>query len=279
MLWFTSVRLSVIATYGIQLGLLLAAIVAFLFLRIDQIGVWILGMFLTLATGVSEAWRVTGRVLAGVEYRPSGRYTPDEQRSFLSGTNIATALFLPLFLTTYLHPGVESSYLPSVMIWLLICSLAWFRFGPSISLNALTVAVFIFGTSLPLILGFAADVNGEMALPTPPLERLGAPYTIMVGLSVVISIGLKTHKRLPEGTESLIRHYEQRDNAIALTGTVSAMLAFVGFIVTLIIGPESSRYDRLNWLILIYVVLSVAAASWRWWVEQPGPDSASVESR
>jgi hypothetical protein len=278
-LWFASVRLSVRAIYSIQLFLLLAAIALFLVLRVEQIGVWILGMFLTLATGVSEAWRVTTRVVSGVEYRPAGLYTVDEQRSFLSGTNIATALFLPLFLTTYLHPQTESSYLPSVMIWVLIGSLTWFRYGPSIRLNALTVWVFVFGTSLPLILAFAADAKGEITLPTPPLERLGTPYTIMAGLLVVIGLSLRAHKKLPKGAESLLEHYAQPNHAIALTGAVSASLALLGFIAALIMGSQSSRYDRFNWLILIYIVFSVTAACWQWWVDQPGPETANVDSR
>jgi hypothetical protein len=272
MLWFASLWLSVKVTYGIQAILLLIAIVVFMSMPVERVSVWVLGMFLTLAMGVSEAWRVATRVLAGVEYRPNGQYTSGEQRLFLSGTNIATALLLPLFLFTYLHPQTEQSYLPSVMIWLLLGSLLWFMYGSSADYRVVTRWAFFFGTSLPLILGVAAHFQGEIALPTPPLARLGGLYTIMAGTVVVMGISIKSHKKLPKNKDALVEHYLQPNNAIVLTGSVSALLAFIGLVISLILGGQSSRYDRFNWLILLYVIFSAASFCWGWWVALPGPE-------
>lgn len=276
-LWFASLRLSVEATYGIQAFLLLTAIIVFTFWPVEQVGVWTLGMFLTLAMGVSEAWRVTSRVLAGIEYRPSGLYTQYEQRGFLSGANIATALFLPLFLLTYLHPQTEQSYLPFVLIWLLAGSLSWFRYGSSTNYRRVTFWAFVFETSLPVTLGIAAQMQGEIALPTPPpLEHWGGLYTIIVGSLATLGISIAIHKKMPRNKDALIEHYLQPNNAITLTGGVSALLALFGCLISLILGGQSSQYNKFESLMSIYICFSIAALFWGKFVASPGPEEGAA---
>ncbi|HSU17224.1 hypothetical protein [Longimicrobium sp.] len=278
-LWFASLWLSVKAIYGIQGLLLLTVIGLFMLLRVEWISVWILGMFLTLAMGVSEAWRVTTSVLAGLEYRPNDNYSLNEQRSFLSGANVATALFLPLFLSTYLHLQTESSYLPFVMVWLLAGSLVWFRYGSSANYRRMSLWAAVFGISLPLELAVAAHMKGEIALPEPPLACVGGMYSIMAGLlAVVMGVSLKTHKQMPRTQQALVEHYAQPNNAIALTGAVCGFFAFVGLLSIVFAGGPSTRYDRFNWLILIYVLFAAAASGWAWWVAQPGPKEEAANA-
>jgi hypothetical protein len=263
-LWFFSLQFSLLATAIVQACMLLGAIVFMLFFPLSPIRVCIFGVFLTLAMGVSEAWRVTTRVVAGVQYRPTGAYTTDEQRLFLGGTNIATALFLPLFLTTYLHPRTEPLYLVFVTIALLTGYFLWFRYGGSRHYKAWTAVAFCFGISLPLILAFAARMKGEVALPWKlPLERLGAPITFMTFMATLgLAATMTTYMTMYVKKQSFVTYFIQKNNAIELTAVASTLLAYLGYLTTFGLGTmekQGSQHDRLNWLTFIYIAFSLAA--------------------
>lgn len=263
LLWCLSLRDSPVLFVVIQLLILLIGIVL-VFLRFDAISVCIFGVFLALAMGVSEAWRVTIRVIKGIEYRPSGKYSVRERRIFLGATNIATALFLPLFLTTYLHPNTKPVYLFLITVTLVIGYLLWFIWGQKKSYDFWRLVVFGFGTSLPAVLALGAQMNGKVPLPERlPLDRLGSPITFMGLLSTPILYSIWSHINLAAKKQSAFLYYSLTHNAVALTGSTAALLACTGFLVAFGIdvgNSELSTEDRVSWLISIYMSISLVAS-------------------
>ena len=248
--------------------MLLIAIV-FVFLQSGPILVSIFGVFLTLAMGVSEAWRFTTRVWARVEYRPSGRYTTEEQHLFLAGTNIATALFLPLFLTTSLHPQTEPSYLLFVILALVVGYLLWFNYSTSWSYKIWTAVSFLFGISLPWILAIGAQTRGQVTQPSPlQLESLGPLFTLLGSVSTVgFGAASLTYIKMYIEKQSFGAHFVHSTNAIELTAVVSVLLAYIGYFTAFglrTMNNPSLQSNRLNWLILIYVSLSAMTFSFVW---------------
>ncbi len=84
------------------------------------------GLLLTLAMGVCEAWRFTARVLNDKEYRPDGNFNDATKRYYLGGANLATALFLPIFLWTAFHPATTRLYLPAAFVVLTVQYVLWY---------------------------------------------------------------------------------------------------------------------------------------------------------
>ena len=85
------------------------------------------GLLLTLAMGVCETWRFIARVLNDIEYRPDGQFSAETKQYYLGGANLATALFLPIFLWTALHPATTRVYVIAAFMLLAFQYAAWYR--------------------------------------------------------------------------------------------------------------------------------------------------------
>ena len=117
------------------------------------------GLLLTLAMGVCETWRFTARVLNDIEYRPDGNFAEETKRLYLGGANLATALFLPIFLWTAFHPATTRAYLVAAFILLIIQYIAWFLDRTETKQTWWPVVGALLGYLYPLVVSIGASID------------------------------------------------------------------------------------------------------------------------
>lgn len=270
--WFVSLRTSLVVSSLAQAGVLMVAVAVVFFFGGGPLRVCVFGVFLTLAMGVAEAWRVTTRMLGGVEYRPRNPYRRNDSDFFLAATNVATAIFLPLFLTTFLHSQTQLLYFGLVNVLLISGYLGWFIMGRTENYKRWTFVAFFFGISLPIVLAVGAQLRDKVHVPHPHLEALGA--LLALGMAVLsfapVTLRLREYIRMARSNnpfEAFTAYFLQVENAVGLTGVISAILATLGLFAVagvVIADGNSEALDRVNWLVLAYVVFVFVTAFYRW---------------
>ncbi|MGJ5814448.1 UbiA prenyltransferase family protein [Paludibaculum fermentans] len=233
----------------------------------SQVGRWIwvctFGILTTLVMGVSEAWRVTTRILKGIDYRPAGPYTDTERALYLGGTNLATASLIPSFLLTSLHPATTSIYLSSIIILLALQYICWFvdrtpnkgTYWPTLGL--------VFGFLIPLAIGMGTRFDSGIVILTGAKlpEQLSDFVTITSVFVLIIGYFIK------EYWQSFLRRDQRVQMAsiflstevcLVFTGIVSALLGILmpilGFIYPAVFGAISSGLaNRMAILLRAYL--------------------------
>lgn len=230
------------------------------------------GILLTLAMGVSEAWRVTSRVLHRTEFRPAA-YTADELIYYRGGTNAATALFLPCFLITAVHPATTQTYLWSVFFLLIIGYLIWFLDRkPQKSPHWPTIGV-LYGLTLPVVVSLCTRIDGALPPVGPPdktLATIGSVITISAFLSAPLLYFCRVlQKRLKPG--AILLGCISARACVAITGTsASLILLLIGgawIVVKVMIGTSAAAEARIvqvyvAYLIVIALCILYSAISW-----------------
>jgi len=230
------------------------------------------GILLTLAMGVSEAWRVTSRILHGTEFRPSP-YSADELIYYRGGANAATALFLPCFLITAVHPATTRTYLWWILLLLIVGYLMWFLDRrPQKSPHWPTIGV-VYGITLPVVVSLCTRIDGSLPLVGPPdqtLTTIGTVLTICAILALPLAYFRRVLvKRLKPG--ALLLGCMSARVCVAITGTTASLiLLLIGgawIVVKVMIGTSAAAEARIvqvyvAYLIVIALCLLYSLISW-----------------
>lgn len=237
--WISTFRFSLIMLLAFA-ALMIASIVARTqaFVLPDSLAsflqVFSFGLLLTLVMGVSESWRVSTRTRDDVEYGPPGVYGQSDASLYLSGTNLATSLFFPFFLVTFLHPSTTYMYMALVLALLILQFALWFAFASNWTHEIWSKLGLAFGLSLPVIVVFGANFSMSMpfvneALTIPDFFDVGGPITIFIGyVSYLVWLKLPLIGQiLPEIN---IRYFLRVRPCLALTGlAASVALILISF--------------------------------------------------
>ncbi len=201
-----------------------------LVLHYDLIQVFTFGILMTLSMGVSESWRVTTRVRDGVEYGPPGVYDQDDTELYLSGTNLAAALFLPFLLITFFHPSTNSLYIWGVLIFIILQYVIWFSMVDKWPHQAWSIAGIFFGLVLPTLIALGTEVKNNAPFSTqlfdiPSFFNVSGPLAILIGYLTLIAKKTSLIKNIvPKLKISSFTHLRP---CVALTGLVAAVILLV----------------------------------------------------
>jgi hypothetical protein len=225
------------------------------------------GTVMTLLMGVSEAWRVTTRVLNNQDLR-SSPYSQREKNFHLGGTNLATALFIPFFLLTFLHPSTTGLYLLLFLFLLAGQYVSWFidrtptksTLWPSVGVGS--------GLLVPIMIGVCAyfarnfeffkfkSVPNELG---PLVEVIGADLGLASFLAVrCVHQIVKERKNFP--SESRLISFLTPYPCICLTGILSAFFSSAIMIYGVSANFAASTEARLANLIAVYTLITLACA-------------------
>ncbi|MEA2236685.1 MAG: geranylgeranylglycerol-phosphate geranylgeranyltransferase [Thermoanaerobaculia bacterium] len=219
------------------------------------------GILLTLAMGVAEAWRVTSRILRGVEFRPA-EYTQDELIYYHGGTNAATALFLPCFVITAVHPATTRPYLWWVTVLLAVGYVAWFSDRTLKKRRWWTVAGVVFGLALPLVVSFFARVATSSPhvpdLRDTSLTPIANVLTIAAFMLVPLGFfGNVLRTRLRPG--AILAGCVSLRACVAITGTTATGVVLLMSALWVLVketgGVAASTEARLSGLFLAYLTI------------------------
>jgi hypothetical protein len=158
-----------------------------------QAKVLFFGITMTLAMGVSEAWRVTTRLLNNrdLSIDPADCAT---KSYFLGGTNLATSLFLPVFLLSSLYPSTTPMYLCTISILLAMQYIMWFRDRTPTKSSRWTTAGVITGFLLPICVSISS-ATGSRSVYTHALPHdIGsciAVFTITGGMFAYLAATIR----------------------------------------------------------------------------------------
>lgn len=146
------------------------------------------GVLLTLAMGVSEAIRVTTRIRGNVEYRPTGGVISQERKDFYLGwTNVAAAVFLPLFFLTFFLPGTGSGYMGATVGLLSLQYALWFSGAFNRSHRFWAFGSVAIGLLLPIAVVLWTDVSNSV--PAPLAIEPSTPWFLATVLGVLVGLG------------------------------------------------------------------------------------------
>jgi 4-hydroxybenzoate polyprenyltransferase len=227
------------------------------------------GILMTATMGVSESWRIASRVLNEEDYRPKGKYSNEEKQLYLAGANIATALLLPCFLLTALHPYTNGHYLVFALELLVAQYCLWFlgRTPPLSKGLGWTKAGVVSGLLVPLIVSIGTQPGVPptkfpgIQLPTPwdSFTAIGLLLVPFIYLTKLLMASILPIRGVgPRVTSKFI----VAEHCIALTGVASALIG--GCIAIVQIFSEQNMQKRLAALLIIYTVLSLMCAGITW---------------
>ena len=277
LLWGISLRVSTSFLFGIgAVCLSLLAIQQLLWINVSTGGwrcaqVIFFGILMTLTMGVSQAWRVTKRVQCDAIFRNAGPFTSREKSFYAGGTNLASALFLPCFLLTALHPSTKKLYLMTILLLVTIQYCCWFIQNIHDKIPWLQAGIFS-GLLLPVIVAFetqfprTANWQGELVPFAVDFSTLITVVTVngaMFG-SLTIAPARNIKKREVPPAYRFVSHLEPPVPCVCITGIVSAVLSSV-FVMLAHYAPisdiEKPRMAALEQLYL-YVAMVCAALVW-----------------
>ena len=268
--WFFSLHLRVPAMviFG---TLLLAALAAGQIIGVDStlsIAHWaqvlFFGTAMTLAMGVSESWRVTARILNDHDIRFSTPYTPEDKDFYLGGANLATALFLPLFLITFLHPSTRSLYgtllfcllAGQYLAWLYITARSKWRIWPTIGI--------LFGLMIPTMISFGTRFGRTVELPSfePLPQEVGGisavlGFDITMGLILVSAAFLNTQAVTPKSKGNYLSYFLNPTLCICVTGVLSFILSIFILLGNRFLHPRAAIETRMSELNYIYMLIGL----------------------
>ena len=250
------------------------------------------GILLTLAMGVAEAWRVTSRILRGVEFRPA-EYTQDELIYYHGGTNAATALFLPCFVITAIHPATTRPYLWWATVLLAIGYVAWFTDRIPQKRKWWTAAGVVFGLALPLVVSLFARVGTSIPLVSDLRDTSLTPIAI-VGTIVAFMLvpftlfGRVLRTQLKPGL--ILAGCISLNACLAITGMISSIVVMLMSALWALVkeaeGVSAFAEARLAALILAYLAIIALCGAFFFmtWIKKhfgplPAPIVGSGEGR
>ncbi|HUP61931.1 MAG TPA: UbiA family prenyltransferase [Thermoanaerobaculia bacterium] len=194
---------------------------------VECVRVTTFGVLLTLAMGVAESSRVTARVLQNREYRRQTEHTAGERAYYLAGTNVATALCLPFFIATGLHPNVTPLYFWLILTIITAQYFAWFVDTGSTKWAIWPAIGFITGLTMPLAV---TTINATRIVAQLPISRIPTSIWEICG-SIALPWALcgfveKSIKPLAQLRQRGLRlTFIDARHCIALTAIASGMLA------------------------------------------------------
>ncbi|HKO55809.1 MAG TPA: UbiA family prenyltransferase [Thermoanaerobaculia bacterium] len=220
------------------------------------------GILLTLVMGVAEAWRVTSRILHGKEFRPTP-YSADELIYYRGGTNAATALFLPCFVVTAIHPATSRAYLWCVLSLLLVGYAAWFIDRKPAKSSRWPVFGVVFGLAVPIVISLCTHIGGSVGAASARDDSL-TPIATIVTISSIFAVPISyfartLQRRLRPGV--ILLGCLSARVCIAITGVTACAMVFltgafwIGTRVT--IGTSSVAETRLSQVYIAYLVIIV----------------------
>jgi 4-hydroxybenzoate polyprenyltransferase len=234
----------------------------------------VFGVFLTLAMGVTEAWRVTTRVMAGVEYRGEAGYEPREKEQFLGGTNIAVAACLPMFLLTYLHPATTSIYPWLTVACLLTYYALWFGVRTYSDYRRWKWFSVAAGLGLPLAVASGVTVRLRPTAASslvPFAASINTCITIIAAAIALAAYGIK-FTRLPTALRrNTARKFVDWRRSIGLTAIVASVLTVVTAASLCGIGENAQSamfVVRLRTLTVLYLIVAALCVFTLFWYQQ-----------
>jgi geranylgeranylglycerol-phosphate geranylgeranyltransferase len=250
----------------IALAVAIALLVIFALWYDTPIARWLqastFGLLLTLAMGVSEAWRVTSRILHGTEFRPTP-YSADEFIYYRGGTNAATALFLPCFVITAVHPATNRAYLWCVLTLLIVGYAAWFIDRQPQKSKRWPIIGVLFGLALPIVVSLCTRIGDSVPTFRAPDESL-SPIAAVISISAILSAPLIyfsriLQRRLKPG--AILLGCISARVCVAITGaTASAVLLLIGaiwIIVKVTMGTSAGAEARIAHVYVAYLTIIV----------------------
>jgi len=223
------------------------------------------GVLLTLAMGVSEAFRVTVRILQDREYRPGGIYPAADKLFYLGGTNLAAATFLTTFPLTFLLPATTRTYLLLVGLLLLTEYLLWFFDDRIRKKGWWTKLGVLFGFALPSIVAVGTDLRNSTARLDMVRPSIGLSEAVGVCAAAATLAGWMAKRYLwdPPDKGGWMAYFVSKRHSIAATGVVASCLAFFLGCATGIVysakGTVTSQTDaRILILVWLYLIIGVA---------------------
>lgn len=241
-LWFISLRLNLLVFSVFVLIVLFLLIVFSVFIKVHNFGftdsfvsfiqVFSFGVLMTLVMGVSESWRVSTRMRDDVEYGPPGVYDIKDQNIYMSGANLAAALFFPLFFLTSLHPSTKILYLFCSVVLLSFQYYIWFRYSSKWTHVVWSTLGIIFGLSLPVVILIGTNLNLGGPLPKeslgiPAFFDLGVPVGLFIGYIAYVSGWLKIPLFARLFPKIDYMHFLDIKPSIALTGLNAIFMLFI----------------------------------------------------
>ncbi len=222
------------------------------------------GLLLTLAMGVCETWRFTARVLNDVEYRPDGQFSSDIKRYYLGGANLATALFLPIFLWTALHPATTRVYVIFAFALLAIQYAVWFLDRTETKQTWWPDLGAVIGYLYPVVVAVGTSLSqwpvSEKAAAAPSLFDMLTAWAFLA----VPAIPLVRYSGLWELWSERERLLRFRSFALCAgtTGMVALILAASAVGSMFVLGqffdpPPFAVLERATFLVFVYVVIAV----------------------
>jgi hypothetical protein len=229
------------------------------------------GTLMTLAMGVSEAERVTTRILDDDIFRKGGEYQPSEKSFYLGGTNLATALFLPCFWLTAIHPSTTGLYLVLTSVLFTLQYLCWFTRALRSRIPWRTFGVFS-GLFLPVVVALGTQFphtegwHSRLVLATDLATLLAIiSFDVLVVGTLTTFFARSTVKREPPVGYSRLYFFESAIPCVCVTGILSGILsaaiAVAGHLIPVPIGelPRMAALDELYLLagLLCFIVVSI----------------------
>ena len=268
--WVISLFLNSLRLAWLILALFLVIAFASIVFPLSSDGVfsrWIqvstFGFLLTLAMGVSEAWRIAARVLNDEDYQPSGKYSDADKQLYLGGTNLATALFLPGFLLTAFHPATNIWYLILTLSLLVAQYLFWFiDRTPSKRTYWISIGV-VSGLLLPIIISIGAHPEGSVFLSAKiRLITNGADSFTFAGFASVPFIYLVSQLKtviipLKVGPIRIAVAFHATAACLLLTGVVSGLFAVLIPLLSFPFPLSSGMEMRVSLLAYVYLIVSL----------------------
>ena len=297
--WAVSLKLNV---FKLALFLLTSFSILIIFsvvTRLDSFGfstainnfiqVFSFGVLMTLVMGVSESWRVSTRIRDDVEYGPPGVYDLSDTNLYLSGTNLATSLFLPFFLTTFLHPSTTSLYMCGVLVLLCLQLMLWFAFSSKWTHAVWSALGLGFGLALPIIVTAGTNFSVKepfayAALNIPSFFDVGGPITIFIGYVSYLAAYLKIPLFRNLFPKVNVRYFLDVRPCLALTGmSASVVLIIISFVPPILentqgLGSIGDFFLARTRLLQVIYLVTIAVCAFILFIMTNGRSDASSEA-
>lgn len=238
----------------------------------DLLRLLLFGLLMTFVMGIGEAWRVIGRLRDQEEFIPDS--VPESERDLLgikyvAGTNIAIALFLPLFFLTILHSTTTYWYLGFSFGMLLSQFILWTTFqhrGASRPWAALGIG---YGLILPILIAVTTnrDHSHYSSISLLIGDSLGDTVTI-IGVMIVVLGFLEYEFQVARVLAPVVPFqsfpwtlFSQPSRGVALASYISAILSILVSLALFIqrpFGLDATSVNRLKILLALYILLAFA---------------------
>jgi len=232
---------------------------------VDFFRLILFGLLMTLQMGIGEAFRVVGRLRSREEFILPSQNSETLNKQYTAGSNIAIAIFLPLYFLTILHPTTTWIYLFWSILILSLTFMIWILTQHRQASQPFVALGVLHGLILPVIIMFTTKQlhNDFTVQPFQVGESLGE----IIGIIMIYAFVLKyidtryaIFKCLvpaPKFDKYPWTLFFERSRTIALAAFISCLLLILVSLALLwhkAVELDSTTVNRLKVLQVLYSI-------------------------